>query len=94
MARKGYVGLTALRALRAKLDRASCLEVIHENGYLWKAKCTFNAPAAAEDIAGLREHLQAPLPLAYEQFLLYTDGAVLYYDDEYGAVGLPSLRRE
>lgn len=87
MARKGYDGLKALTTLRAKLDAESFLEVMHEGGYLWKATCTFNAPAPKEAIVGLREHLGVPLPPAYEQFLLYADGAVLYYDDEYGQWG-------
>lgn len=87
MTRKGYDGLKALTTLRAKLDAESFLEVIHEGGYPWRAKCTFNAPATREAIVALRERLNVPLPRAYEQFLLYANGAVLYYDDEYGQWG-------
>lgn len=87
MARKGHDGLTALVSLRSILDEKSSLEVIHENGYLWKAYFTFHDPAKLEDVTKLREQLNVLLPRAYENFLLHYDGAVLYYDDDYGQWG-------
>jgi len=78
-----YGGLTALAALRSKLDTASSLKVINEDGYISQAYFTFNPPAKAEEIDELKRSLCVPLPKAYEQFLLQYNGAVLYYDDEY-----------
>ena len=80
-------GLNALAVLRQKLDEAAGLEVIHEGGYLWKAHFRFENPAQAEDIEAIKAQLGLPLPLAYEQFLLQCDGALLYYDREYGQWG-------
>lgn len=87
MTRKGYDGLSALVALRGKLDAFSCLEVIHENGHCWKAHFTFNEPATREDLEAVKRQVQLPLSPTYEQFLLHCDGALLYYDDEYGQWG-------
>jgi hypothetical protein len=84
---KGYDGLTALAALRQKLDATSYLEVIHEGGYCWKAHFTFGSPGRVEAIEVVKSQLQLPLPLAYEQFLLHYDGALLYHDDVYGQWG-------
>jgi len=80
-------GLTALASLRSKLDTASSLEVIHEDGYISQAYFTFNPPAKAEEIDELKRSLRVPLPKAYEQFLLQYNGALLYYDKKYGQWG-------
>jgi SMI1 / KNR4 family (SUKH-1) len=87
MTTKAYDGLTALATLRSKLDTASYLEVIHEGGYAWKAHFVFNNPAMVEAIEVVKGKLQLPLLIAYEQFLLHYDGALLYHADVYGQWG-------
>jgi len=82
-----YDGLTALAALQGKLDETSHLEAIQEGGYLWQAHFTFHTPAAVEAIEEVKRQLRLPLPIAYEQFLLHYDGALLYHDDMYGQWG-------
>ena len=85
--RQTYDGLTALSALRSKLDAASSLDVIQENGYLFKAHFIFNPPAKPEQVDELKRSLPVLLPMAYERFLLQYNGALLYYDKEYGQWG-------
>jgi hypothetical protein len=80
-------GLLALKTLRSLLDAESNLEVIHEGGHLWKAHFTFGTPATREAIEETKRQLQVSFPASYEQFLLYCDGAVLYYDTEYSQWG-------
>ncbi len=80
-------GLDTLKLLRSKLDSASSLEVIHGDGPLFNAHFTFNPPAQTEEVDELKRSLRVPLPIAYQQFLLQYNGAVLYYDDEYGQWG-------
>jgi len=80
-------GLAALKALQQRLDPTSHMEVIHEGGYCWKAHFAFAAPATVEDLEVIKERLWLPLPFAYEQFLLYCNGAVLYHDDISGQWG-------
>ncbi len=87
MTRRGYDGLKALASLRAKLDAESFLEVMHEGGHLWKAHFTFGPPATREAIEETKRQLQVPFPTSYEKFLLYCDGALLYYDTECGQWG-------
>ena len=91
MTKNEYNGLTALAAVRAKLDADSYLEVIQEGGYCWKAHFTFGDPATVEAVEEvkkqLKEQFYLPLPPAYEQFLLHYNGALLYYDDIYGQWG-------
>ncbi len=80
-------GLTALAALRGKLDETSHLEVIHPAGHVWKAYFTFKPSAAVEEIEVVKQELQVSLPPAYERFLGYSNGALLYHDKEYGQWG-------
>jgi hypothetical protein len=81
-------GLRALKALRSKLDAASLMEVIQEDGHIFRAHFSFNPPARREEVEELKRALSVPLPLAYEQFLLQCNGALLYYgNDEYGQCG-------
>jgi len=82
-----YDGLAALKVLQSKLDTTLHLEVIHEGGYCWKAHFSFNDPASVEDLEVIKRQLTMPLPLAYEQFLLHCNGALLYHDDVYGQWG-------
>ncbi len=67
-----YDGLTALAALRGKLDETSHLEVIHPAGHVWKASFTFGPSAAVEEIEVVKKELQVSLPPAYERFLVQT----------------------
>ncbi len=87
MRKNTYDGLTALAALRSKLDASSSLEVIHENGHTWRAHFNFQDPAKGEDIVEIKRSLHIPFPIAYERFLLHSNGALLYYDDKYGQWG-------
>src|SRR6266700_2972996 len=66
-------GLTALAALRGKLDETSHLEVIHPAGHVWKAYFTFKPSAAVEEIEVVKQELQVSLPPAYERFLGYSN---------------------
>jgi hypothetical protein len=79
MAQEGYDGIMALTTLRAKLDADSSMEVIHENGCLWRPTFRFHPSATDEEIDALKMRLAFPLPQAYEHFLRYSNGAVLYY---------------
>lgn len=85
LVRSNYDGLTALAALHTKV-RNSTLEIIHEGGMIWTAHFTFNDPAHPQDIATLKAAVLL-LPHAYEQFLLHHNGAILYYDGQYGQWG-------
>lgn len=78
-------GLNSLKLIQSKLDAESHLEVISEGTRCWKAFFAFESPAKEEEL----EPIQArwSLPRTYEQFLLYTNGALLYYDDVYGQWG-------
>lgn len=87
MSNKTHKGLTALAALQTKLGNESYLDVIHEGGYCWKAYFSFGEPAVEKSIEAIKKELLIPLPVAYEQFLLHYDGAVLYYDNNYGQWG-------
>jgi hypothetical protein len=73
--------------LRSKLDDSSHLEVIQEGGYCWNAHFAFGEPATLEAIKDIEEKLQLPFSPAYEEFLLYSDGALLYHDDVDGQWG-------
>jgi len=84
---QGYNGLKALVALRGILDATSHVEVIQEGGYCWKAHCLFADPAPTEALEVFKKQLPVPLPQAYEHFLRYTNGALLYHDDVYGQWG-------
>ncbi|HZU67412.1 MAG TPA: SMI1/KNR4 family protein [Ktedonobacteraceae bacterium] len=87
MTQKPASGLKALAALQSRLDAESYVEVIHENGHCWRAYCKLNAPAVPEAIEAVKQQLSMPLPFTYEQFLLHYNGALLYYDNEYGQWG-------
>jgi len=87
MAKSPYDGITALTTVRQRLDEASSLEVIHPGGHAWKAYFTFGPSATVEEIEVVKQHLQLLLPPAYEHFLHYTNGALLYSDKEYGQWG-------
>ena len=87
MNEKAYNGLHALAALRSKLDATSHREVIQEGGYCWNAHFVFKSPTTLKALEKMKAQLQLPLPKAYEAFLLYSDGALLYHDDVYGQWG-------
>jgi len=87
MTEKEYDSLRALAALRSKLDADASLEVMHEGGYSWRASFTFAAPAPLDEVQKIRAELSFPLPAAYEQFLLFTDGALLYHNKKNGQWG-------
>jgi hypothetical protein len=78
-------GLNSLKLIQSKLDTESHLEVISEGARCWKAFFAFEPSAKKEEL----EPIQArwSLPRTYEQFLRYTNGALLYYDDVYGQWG-------
>ncbi|MGB8347219.1 MAG: SMI1/KNR4 family protein [Ktedonobacteraceae bacterium] len=80
-------GIAALDALRSKLDATSHLEVIHEGGYCWSAFFRFQEPATKEELELVKMHMNISLPPAYEQFLMYCNGARLYQDEVYGQWG-------
>jgi SMI1/KNR4 family protein SUKH-1 len=84
---KEYHGLNALAALRSKLDATSHMQVIQEGGYCWNAHFVFRSSATTEALENMKGQLQVPLPKAYEEFLLYSNGALLYHDDVYGQWG-------
>jgi len=87
MAKPPYDGITALRTLRDRLDEAASLEVIHPGGHVWKAYFTFKPSAAVEEIEVVKQEMQISLPPAYERFLGFSNGALLYHDKEYGQWG-------
>jgi hypothetical protein len=87
MAEKEYRGLMALASLQRKLDADASLEVMHEGGYSWQASFAFAAPASPDELQKIKAELPFPLPAAYEQFLLLSDGALLYHDKKYGQWG-------
>lgn len=82
-----YHGLKALAVLRGKLDATSHVEVIQEGGYCWKAHFLFADPAPPEALEAFKKQLLIPLPQAYEHFLRYSNGALLYHDDVFGQWG-------
>ena len=79
--------ISSLAVLKSKLSTRSTLEVIHEGGYCWEAHFTFNNPVTEENLETLRKDLSLSLPPNYERFLRQSDGALLYYDDNYGQWG-------
>ncbi len=87
MAKTDWNAVHILTLLRSKLDESSHLEVIQEGGCCWKAHFTFGEPATLEAINSIKEKLQLPFPSVYEEFLLYSDGALLYHDDVDGQWG-------
>ena len=79
MANNHNDGVTALVALRQALDANSSLSVIGEGGYQARAYFAFAAPAQLQEIEQTQQKLLVTLPLAYRTFLLYCNGARLYY---------------
>ena len=80
-------GLFALKALRSQLDEYLSLDIISEGGHKWKASFEFYDPATPEMLDELQAQLIHPIPFNYEQFLRYSNGALLYYDSVYGQWG-------
>src|SRR5579863_1083146 len=80
-------GIAALAVLRSKLDATSHLEVIHEGGYSWKAFFHFQEAGTKEEIEMVKTQMGLSLPTAYEQFLVFCNGAQLYNDNVYGQWG-------
>ena len=78
-------GVTAIKLLQSKLDASSHLEVMSEKARCWRASFSFEPPVKLESLEQIQTRW--PIPLSYEQFLLYCDGALLYYDDVYGQWG-------
>jgi hypothetical protein len=75
-----------LKALRARLDDSGAMTVQHENGYVWEASFEFYDPATADELQSLRNQGIA-LPEEFTAFLLYSNGALLFHDKEYGQWG-------
>ena len=87
MAKQNWNAVHILNLLRSKLDDSSHLEVIQEGGYCCNAHFIFGKPATLEAINSIKKTLQLPFSSAYEEFLLYSDGAFLYEDDMDGQWG-------
>lgn len=85
MTRNSQDGLNAIKAVQSKLDSSSHLEVLSERGRRWKAYFSFSSPASEESLTPVLTKWR--LPPTYQQFLLYSNGALLYNDDVYGQWG-------
>ena len=77
----------SIAVLIQKVGLEGFAEVIHEGGYVWKPYFKFSPPATEDSLNEVEKKLGLPLPVVYRQFLHQHDGALLYYDNEYGQWG-------
>jgi hypothetical protein len=80
-------GFASIAVLIQKVGLEGFTEVVNEGGYVWKPFFKFSPPATEDGIKSAEEKLGLSLPMIYRQFLHYHDGALLYYDKEYGQWG-------
>lgn len=95
MYKEGTIIKQTLGALIKRLDeKDKTIQVQTENGYLYKAKCTFNLPASDSDIIHFEKQTGYSLPIDYKEFLKITNGCRLFDDVNFGGeIELYSLEK-
>jgi hypothetical protein len=76
-----------LAALRRRLDASGSFPVSHEQGYAWMAKFAWRAGATEDRLNTLQSQSVVELPRSYSDFLRESDGAVLFFDEQYSQWG-------
>lgn len=72
-------------ALQQRLaENENTLQVQLEEGYVYRATCTFNPPATDEEIMNFEQQTGYVLPRDYRRFLKITNGCRLFDDIKYG----------
>jgi hypothetical protein len=77
----------AITALKMQLPSGQRREITH-SGHVWKASFRWSEPADTEIVRNIRASFNDQLPKDYAEFLeKISNGAVLYYDSEFGQWG-------
>lgn len=92
---EGSIVLQTLNALKKRLnENNNILQIQGEQGYLYKAKCTFNPPASDEEINDFEKQTGLIIPLDYKAFLKISNGCRLFDDINWGGeIELYSLKQ-
>jgi len=95
MLKEGDIVRRTLQALKQRLgENDHILQMQSEQGYIYKAKCTFNAPASGEEINDFEQQTGFIIPSDYKEFLKVTNGCRLFDDIQYGGeIELYSLQQ-
>ncbi|MFJ7668704.1 SMI1/KNR4 family protein [Lysinibacillus sp. NPDC097195] len=95
MLKEGDIVRQTLQALKKRLEEnGDVLQIQSEQGYLYKAKCTFNAPASEKELKDFEQQTGWIIPSDYRAFLKITNGCRLFDDIHYGGeIELYSLQQ-
>lgn len=81
MRKEGSIVIQTLNALKKRLnENNNILQIQDEQGYLYKAKCTFSPPASDEEINNFEKQTGLIIPSDYKAFLKITNGCRLFDD--------------
>ena len=68
--------------------RSGTIERAGREGFTQTCRFEIGPPGSAEGVLAVEGQLNQVLPIAYKQFIIVNDGALLYYDAAYGQWGV------
>src|SRR5688572_18138795 len=74
----------AINQMKKKLAENNQVIEVNEDGFTYKATCTFNSPASDEQIHSFEKKTGLFLPEDYKEFLKITNGCRLFDNVESG----------
>ncbi|ASS95134.1 hypothetical protein BS1321_15195 [Peribacillus simplex NBRC 15720 = DSM 1321] len=74
----------AINQMKKKLAENNQVIEVNEDGFIYKATCTFNSPASDEQIHSFEKKTGLLLPEDYKEFLKITNGCRLFDNVESG----------
>lgn len=76
-----------LACLKQRLDTSRQADFFHEEGHIATLRFDWQSGASSDELLATEQALNIKFPQVYRRFLQETNGAVLFYDVQYGQWG-------